>query len=59
MLRVIILFLGLMLLAAGFAAVVVDGTRSIASNALVLIWRWKGSNSTPMPPNSRAAKRAR
>jgi hypothetical protein len=36
MLRVIIRFLGLMLLAAGFAAVVIDGARSIASNALVL-----------------------
>jgi hypothetical protein len=36
MLRVIFRFVGLMLLAAGFAAVVIDGTRSIASNALVL-----------------------
>ena len=36
MLRVLFRFLGLMLLAAGFAAVVIDGTRSIASNGLVL-----------------------
>ncbi|MDE2362974.1 MAG: hypothetical protein KGM42_09870 [Hyphomicrobiales bacterium] len=36
MLRLIFRFLGLMLLAAAFAALVVDGTRSIASNAIVL-----------------------
>jgi hypothetical protein len=36
MLRVIVRFIGLMLMAAGFAALVIDGTRSIASNALVL-----------------------
>ena len=36
MLRIILRFLGLMLLAGGFAALVVDGTRSIASNTLVL-----------------------
>ncbi len=36
MLRAFIRFLGLMLLAAGFAALVVDGARSIASNAIVL-----------------------
>ena len=36
MLRVIARFVGLMLLAAGFSAAVVDGARSIASNTLVL-----------------------
>ena len=36
MLRVLLRFAGLMLLAAGFAALVVDGARSIASNAVVL-----------------------
>lgn len=36
MLRIIFRFVGLMLLAGGFAALVIDGTRSIASNALVL-----------------------
>ncbi len=36
MLRVIVRFIGLMLLAAGFAALVIDGARSIASNAIVL-----------------------
>ena len=36
MLRLIFRFLGLMLLAAAFAALVVDGTRSIASNGIVL-----------------------
>lgn len=36
MLRVLIRFLGLMLLATGFAALVVDGARSIASDTLVL-----------------------
>jgi hypothetical protein len=36
MLRIIVRFIGLMLMAAGFAAIVIDGTRSIASNAIVL-----------------------
>lgn len=36
MLRMIVRFIGLMLLAAGFAALVIDGARSIASNAVVL-----------------------
>ena len=36
MLRAIFRFVGLMFLAAGFAALVVDGSKSIASNAIVL-----------------------
>jgi hypothetical protein len=36
MLRIIFRFIGLMLLAAGFAALVVDGTRSIAGGEITL-----------------------
>ncbi len=36
MLRVIARFLGLLLLAAAFAALVVDGTKSIASDTLIV-----------------------
>ncbi|MFT4096665.1 MAG: hypothetical protein QM651_06045 [Rhodoblastus sp.] len=36
MLRVIIRFLGLLLLAAAFAALVIDGTKSIASDTLIV-----------------------
>ena len=36
MLRVIIRFFGLLLLAAAFAALVIDGTKSIASDALIV-----------------------
>ena len=36
MLRILVRFVGLMLLATGFAALVIDGTKSIASNTIVL-----------------------
>ena len=36
MIRLIVRFLGLVLLAAAFAALVIDGTRSIAANTLLL-----------------------
>ncbi|MFV0281199.1 MAG: hypothetical protein ACK5JM_10630 [Rhodoblastus sp.] len=36
MLRVIIRFFGLLLLAAAFAALVIDGTKSIASDTLIV-----------------------
>jgi hypothetical protein len=36
MIRLLVRFLGLMLLAAAFAALIIDGTRSIAANSLLL-----------------------
>jgi hypothetical protein len=36
MIRLLVRFLGLMLLAAAFAALIIDGTRSIAASSLLL-----------------------